>query len=335
MTYSAQDGTPMIRALFRSVAMPNGQPALSCKVYYPALYGATPFENNTGAIPAARSERPYPLAILMPGINVSPEAYGWLATALAQAGFVAVIYGWILEEMPGMVSLSPGLDINALKPDTYGQQPSATALAALLADLAAQNAAGPLAGLLDLDRILLGGHSAGGSVALMNARPDWFPGLRAVFAYGSHSKASTMLGYAPDSYLPLPAALPTLILGGSEDGVIAASAFRYGGDGTQSPDPTGPVVRSFQEALPRQQGDSYLAIVRGANHFSATWPADAATGRPFLDWPIQRPEDAIRRDLADLVSLFAKAHVADEPGAQSALRALIEDRERVQIGAIR
>lgn len=329
------DGTPMIRALFRSVAMPNGQPALSCKVYYPALYGATPFENNTGAIPAARGERPYPLAILMPGINVSPEAYGWLATALAQAGFVAVLYGWILEEMPGMVSLSPGLDINALKPDTYGQRPSATALTALLADLAAQNDAGPLAGLLDLDRILLGGHSAGGSVALMNARPDWFPGLRAVFAYGSHSKASTMLGYAPETYLPLPAALPTLILGGSEDGVIASSAFRYGGDGTAQPDATGPVVRTFREALPRAQGDSHLAIVRGANHFSFTWPADSATGRPFLDWPIQRAEDGIRHDLAELVCGFARAAVLGDTAAAAALKERLADGERIKIGESR
>lgn len=329
------DGTPMIRALFRSVAMPQGQPALSCKVYYPALYGATPFENNTGAIPAARGERPYPLAVLMPGINVSPEAYGWLATALAQAGFVAVIYGWILEEMPGLVSLTPGLDINALKPETYGQRPSATALAAVLADLAAQNANGPLAGLLDLDRVLLGGHSAGGSVALMNARPDWFPGLRAVFAYGSHSKASTMLGYPEDTLLPLPSVLPTLILGGSEDGVIAASAFRYGSGGNAEPDPTGPVVRTFREGLSSARGDAYLAIVRGANHFSATWPADGATGRPFLDWPIQWPEDAIRRDLAELVCRFGRAHAADDAESVAALKAVIDDSERVQIGAVR
>jgi predicted dienelactone hydrolase len=207
-------GQPMVRALFRSVPM-GGQPALSCKVYYPALYGATAAENNTGVIPAVRPERPYPVCLFMPGINVSPESYGWLATALAQSGIVTVLYSWILEEMPGLTSLTPGLDISALKPDVYGQRPSATALQALLADLGALNAGGPLAGLLDTQRVLLGGHSAGGSVALMNARPDWFPGLRGVFAYGSHSKASTMLGYPADTLLPLPDALPLLVLGGS------------------------------------------------------------------------------------------------------------------------
>lgn len=328
------DGKPMIRALFRSVPMP-GQPALSCKVYYPALYGATPFENNSGSIPAARSEKPYPLAILMPGINVSPEAYGWLATALVEAGFVALIYGWIVEEMPGMVSLSPGLDINALTPAEYGTRPSATALAAVLADLAAQNAASPLAGLLDLDRILLGGHSAGGSVALMNARPDWFPGLRAVFAYGSHSKASTLLGYPADALLKLPDVLPALILGGSEDGVIAASAFRYGGDGSSTPDPVGPVLRTFSEGLPSTRGDCVLAIVQGANHFSLTYPADTATGRPFLDWATTRSDAEIRADIAGLICLFAQAHVADNAAAAAALNTTLCDSARFQPVVVR
>lgn len=337
MTLSHREGAaprPMVRALFRSVAM-AGQPALSCKIYYPGLYGATPLENNTGSIPAARAEKPYPVCIFMPGINVSPESYGWLATALAQAGFVTVLYGWILEEMPGLTSLTPGLDIDALKPDTYGKRPSATALKALLADLAAQNVSGPLAGLLDLQRILLGGHSAGGSVALMNACADWFPGLRGVFAYGAHSKASTMLGYPADTLLKLPDALPLLVLGGSEDGVIASSAFRYGSDGSSAPDPTGPVERTFHEGLGSARGDSYLAILRGANHFSATFPADGATGRHYLDWPIQRAGTEIRNDLVQLISLFARAHVADEGVAQDELKTLLKDSGRIASAGVR
>lgn len=326
----------MVRALFRAVAMPGPAPhnVLSTKVYYPALYGATHAEKNTGALPVAPADRPYPVAILMPGINVSPEAYAWLATALAEAGFVAVIYGWIVEEMPGVVSLSPGLDIAALAPAEYGTRPSATALAALLADLAAQNQAGPLAGRLDTARILLGGHSAGGSVALLNARPDWFPGLRAVFAYGAHSKASTLLGYAADTYLKLPDALPTLVMGGSEDGVIAASAFRYGGDGG-TPDPVGPVVRTFEQALGSTRGDGHLAILEGANHFSPCWPADPATGRPFLDWPETRPGADLRADLAALVTAFARCHVAEDAAARPRLAALLGDRNRVRRAATR
>lgn len=328
---------PMVRALFRAFPVPGQASPCSvfAKVYYPALYGATPLEINTGSLPAARPAAPYPVAVLMPGINVSPESYGWLATALAQAGFVSLTYGWILEEMPGLVSLSPGLDVGALSPQAYGSRASATALRAVLDDLAALNQAGTLAGLLDLSRVLLGGHSAGGSVALLNARPDWFPGLRAVFSYGAHSKASTMLGYPPDTLLPLPDALPKLILGGSEDGVIAASAFRYGHDGAQQPDPVGPVARTFQEGCSSTRGDCYLAILRGANHFSMCWPADAATGRPFLDHAVTRPDAEIRADLATLVTCFARAHVADDAAAKTELKAVLKDSSRVQQSAIR
>ena len=318
----------MTRALFRSVAVPGVDgPELSLKVYYPALYSGDLTERNTGLLPPDSDSGPYPVAILMPGINVAPESYGWLARALVGAGFVAITYGWVLEELPGLPALTPGLDVTALVPDTYGNRASATALQALLDDLQAQNADGHLAGLLNTDRILLGGHSAGGSVALMNARPDWFAGLTAVFAYGAHSKASTMLGYAVDTVLALPDALPTLIMGGSRDGVIAASAFRYG-DEDGNPDPIGPLRRTFDEGLSSGRGDCHLAIVAGANHFSPCWPADPATGRPVLDWETERDDGEIRGDIAKAVSLFARANVVDDSNAAGKLKRLLTERER-------
>lgn len=326
----------MVRALFRAIETPAGfaeSTSLYCKVYYPALYGGTQIEKNTGALPAAQSGAPYPVAILMPGINVSPESYGWLARSLTAAGFVSVIYGLTAEEMPGMVALSPGLDVTAMTPDKYGQKPSATLLTTLLDDLQRQNEEGPLAGLLDLDRILLGGHSAGGSVALMNANPEWFPGLKAAFAYGSHSKASTMLGYEPDTVLDLPSQIPLMILGGSEDGVIAASSFRYDGDESgeaqpQKGDPVGPLQRTFDEAIHRNEGDCYLAVVTGANHFTFAWPADPATGRPFLDWPETRPSEELRNSLEGLVINFAQAFVCGDEKAKSALDGTITNHDQ-------
>lgn len=329
-------GVPMVRALFRSIPVPGeGLPAITARLYYPAVYTGSDIENNTGALPAAPAASPWPVAILMPGINVGPESYGWLAVALAKAGFVTLSYGWILEEMPGLIAQTPGLDIAALKPESYGQQPSATALAVLMQALANENSAGPLAGRLDLNNILLGGHSAGGSVALFNARPDWFPGLKAVFAYGAHSKASTLLGYAADTVLALPKDLPTLVMGGSEDGVIAASAFRYGDDGSQSPDPIGPLRRTFNEGLARDRGDTHLAILRGANHFSACWPQDGSTGRPFLDWPETRDGEAIRQDMAQLVTTFARQHVGGDAAAAREFDRLLQDDSRLSLTATR
>ena len=331
-----QAGSQMVRALFRSIKSPiEGWPDLSAKVFYPAVYTGSDMERNTGALPIRPGQQRYPLAILMPGINVSPEAYSWLAIALTEAGFVTTVFGWIVEEMPGMVALSPGLDISALSPDDYGQRPSANALSAVIELLRNMNEDGPLAGRLDLDNILLGGHSAGGSVALFNARTDWFAGLKAVFAYASHSKASTMLGYPADTVLPLPTDLPTLILGGSEDGVIAASAFRYGDQGQETPDPVGPLKRSFEEGLNSQRGDSYLAIVQGANHFSLCWPQDSTTGRPFLDWPETRDNSEIRQDLTDIITQFARAYVADDTSAREQLQSKLSDASSVTYSASR
>ncbi len=305
---------------------------LQLKVYYPAVYTGTPEQKNTGLLPAAPSDTARPVAILMPGINVAAESYGWIARGLAEAGFVAITYGWIAEEMPGLPALTPGLDIAALAPDRYGKSPSATALQALLDDLHRMNSSGPLSNQLDPGRVLLGGHSAGGSVALLNANPEWFSGLQAVFAYGSHSKASTMLGYPPDTYLNLPSAIPTLILGGSEDGVIAASAFRYG-QGDAPPDPVTPLMQTFSQALSRRQGDSHLALVRGANHFSFCDPADPATGRPFLDWPTTRDDGEIRRDIRALVCDFARARVCFDADAERRLGALLADGARISVSA--
>lgn len=226
-----------------------------------------------------------------------------------EAGLVAVTYGWICEELPGLPALSPGLDVAALKPDTYGTRASATALQPLLDWLRSANTQGPLAGLLDLDRVILGGHSAGGSVALMNADPDWFPGLRGVWAYGAHSKASTMLGYPEDTVLPLPGKLPTLVLGGDQDGVVASSAFRYGATDGTAPDPIGPLQRAVDEGLEQARAAAELRIIAGANHFSACHPADSATGRPFLDWPCTRDGAEIRQELATVITEFAVSAV--------------------------
>lgn len=329
----------MVRALFRPVAAPGGKGALSAKVYYPALYGGSVLEKNTGLLPAARTNAgvnaPYPAAILMPGVNVAPEAYGFLAVELVNAGFVVMTYGWTVEEMPGVMSLSPGLDVEALKPGQYGTRPSATALQALIGELDAMNRSGTLAGCIDTSRILLGGHSAGGSVALFNARADWFPGVKAAFAYGAHSKASTMLGYPPEALLPLPDQLPLLVIGGSEDGVIAASAFRYGVEGTQAPDPVGPVLRTFKEAIGSARGDTHLAILKGANHFSGAAEGDGTTGRPFLDLPETRPGAEIRADLVQLVTNFARAAILGDSDARARLRTLLSDPTRVTHGATR
>ena len=211
--------------------------------------------------------------------------------------------------MPGYISLTPGLSIGALTPDHYGQEPSATAVAPILAELCGVNENGVLAGTLDLQRVVLGGHSAGGTVALLNARPDWFPGICAAFSYGAHAGAATALGYDADAMFDLPSQLPVLLMGGTRDGCIANSSERYGDTQASA---TERVERSFDEALDCDRGDCYLAIIDGANHFSLAWPEDHCTGRPFIDLPTTRDDAAIRSMLCALIVQFTRAVTRDD-----------------------
>ena len=290
------------RAVFRACEIPGANPPYdraSLKIYYPALPDDGIEQRNAGLMPADRSAAPYPVVIMMPGINVGPEAYAWLARELALAGIVTVTYCLIAEEMPGYISLTPGLDLGAITPDTWGQQASGTAIAAIIEVLRAENEAGVLEACVDVDKVLLAGHSAGGSVALFNANPDWFPQVRGAIAYGAHAGASTMLGFAENTILELPGQLPLLLIGGTNDGVMKASAHRYG-DG-DAPDR---MQQTFANGFTSDRGDSYFVEVNGANHFSLAWPVDESTGRHFLDEPEEGSGEDIRQLLANLFVTF-------------------------------
>lgn len=292
---------------------------VTMKVFYPAgtpTGKAAATSRNTGLIPANPTHAPFPIVILMPGINVGAEKYQWLAIELAQQGLVVVTFAWIAEEMPGFISLTPGFDLTALRPGTYGTKPTSPAIPAILTALTQWQADGILAGLLDLDKVVLGGHSAGGTMALQNANPAWFPTIKAAFSYAAHTMASTFLGFEAGTILPLAPHIPLLIIGGTADGVIAGSSHRYG----VKSNPTLALERTFAEAVPGGQNTAYLLLLEGANHFAMAHPPDPTTGRDFIDWPSTRPEHDHRALLADIINLFIQAHVRSRPGALTQLQ---------------
>jgi pimeloyl-ACP methyl ester carboxylesterase len=241
-------------------------------------------------------------------VNVDIASYAWLAIELAKRNNVVILFSWIAEDFPGSVSLTPGMDLNFIKPDTYGTGPSANALPAILDEVQRLNQSGLLAGSLDLNRIFLGGHSAGGTMALLNANRQWFPQVQGAFTYGAHSGASTMLGFPPAIVLPLHDC-PTLIMGGTRDGVIESSSHRYALDGNVTP--TLLLERTFREGANK---DSALVIFEGTNHFLATHPHDDTTGRGFLEQASAGSEaDANARQLLiELVDSFIQNKKLDE-----------------------
>lgn len=312
-----------VRGFFRAVKVESAKPpydTIHLKVLYPAQISGSQQQLAQGILPADSDLAPFPIVIFFGGINCEPSMYHWLAVQLAQRGMVVVTYAWIGENLPGMVSLSPGVDIAMAKPATYGTGSTALALPALLAELESLQANGILAGMLNLEQIILGGHSAGGRMALENANPRFYPQVAAAFAYGAHSAAATMLGFPPNTILPLPSDVPMLLMGGTRDGVIAANRWIYGMSGA---DPTESIRRTFEEAIAGGRDDKYLLLLEGANHFSIAYPSDSTVGSSLQDLPATQPEDAIRSLLGDAVGLFIDAHVRHKMGASQALDELL------------
>lgn len=320
MQESAPASARVARAIYRACEIPGASAPYDrvfLKIYYPALPDDGEEQRNAGVVPADRTAAPYPLLLLMPGINVGPEAYGWLACALAMQGIITVTYAMIAEEMPGYVSLTPGLDLSAITPESYGNKPSGSAIAAVLEAVKRENSAGVLEGCIDTSHSVLAGHSAGGSVALFNADPGWFPGVCGAIAYGAHAGASVALGFADNTTLGLPDKVPLLLIAGTEDGVIASSARRYGDDGQEPPDR---VRQTFEKGMNSDRGDCYLVEIAGANHFSLAWPVDESTGRHFLEEPIVGDSERVRGLLAELFAAFIHDAVAGTNGRVDAFK---------------
>ena len=183
----------------------------------------------SGLLPADPAGAPFPVVVLVSGVNVAADSYRWLAFELVEAGFVVVGYDWVGELFPGQYGLTPGVDIVAAGPDHYGERPTTPALAPVLEAVAGAQRVRPARGPA---RPRQGRRCSATPPAAPSCcsrpGPSWFPQVRAVVTYGAHTMASQMLGYPPDMLLPVPVGAPTMLIAGTDDGVVAASAIRYG-----------------------------------------------------------------------------------------------------------
>lgn len=276
------------------------------RLFYPAAPTGSDEERLTGELPPDRRGAPLPVVLVVPAVNVGSDTYRWLAVELVRRGWAVVTYNHVGRLMPGHRGLSPGIDLGALGPGQLGTRPSATAVGPVLEALAALTAAGPMEGMLDVSRVVLGGHSAGGTLALANADPGWFPGVRAVFSYGSHTVPIAALGHPPGTVLPV-GPVPALIAAGDADGVISASSDRYGsevGDPQHSP-----VAATFDSGV-RDGVAAYEVVLAGANHLLVCDPEDPTSARGFLEAPPTVDPAASRRVLVEVLGAFLGRHVA-------------------------
>lgn len=291
-----------VRAVFRAVKVADAQSpfdVIQLKIFYRALEAQTDVERNSGILPPDRRHAPFPVVIMLNGVNCPPESYQWLALELCEKGCVFVSFQWITNDLPGgMQGLTPGIDVRFMNYENYGKGATGSAIQPILDDLAKVNSEGLLKGLLDLDNVILGGHSAGGSIALMNA--GHFPQIKKAFSYGAHTQGSTILGFPPNNVCSISSEKPILMLGGNRDGVIVWSARRYG---KTDADSTLALKQTFEKAIGGTRGDRYLAIFDGANHFTFAHPKDPTTGRPFLDFEPKNDEEQ-RKIMAEMIADF-------------------------------
>ncbi len=317
-----------VQAFWKATKVENAQPlydTIQLKVFYPAL---TPDSQQTfSSYPADQAKAPFPVVILFSGVNCNLAMYEWLALKLTARGLVVILFNWLAENIPGNISLTPGVDLAALSPDVYDTVPTASALPSLLAELEQLNTFGILAGLLDLQKIILGGHSAGGRVALENANTKFFSQVAAAFSYGAHTAAPIQIGYESGTILSLPNSVPMLLIGGTHDGVIANNSSIYGIDEWATA--ATPVIRTFREAISREQGDSYLVLLEGANHFSFVDRLDSTLQVAALDFPSSQPQTQIRSIIAEVVGLFIDLHVRQQLKASKQLERLLEDNSLI------
>lgn len=303
----------IVRSIHLGFTVPDSD-AAQATLYYPADVAGIDDARLTGNVVADTAAAPWPIVILVPGINVGPDAYRWLAIRLVESGCCAVTYSTIGSLGPAGRGITPGIDMSALAPDVLGTRCSASAIAPLLEALGELDEAAAPAGHLDFEHVVLGGHSAGGTVVLHNTDPDWVPGLRRAFAYAGHTMTATALGHDEAAVVQVPSRVPVLLLTGSNDAVIAASRDRYRSDDAAHD----PVGRTFHEAIARDENDSWLVELTDGNHFSICDPVDETSGRSFLE-PELRADDAdVRSLLGDLIVAFVTgadlAAVVDTPG---------------------
>jgi len=286
--------------------------------YYPAGDGDR--VDAVGTRPVDASFGRLPLVIVLPGMNTELTYYRWLAIALARRGFVVMTSSLVSEVPPNTYGITPGVDITAVKPDTFGTRPVGRALPALLRHAGDLNAEGPLAGALDLDNVALFGHSAGGTVALESANAAFFPEIKAVVSYASHTMASTVFGWPVGTVLPLSGDAAVMLFSGTQDGLVAASARWYGEEGSVDP-----IARTF-DTLPttERSAGSWLVALDGANHFSVLQPQDQMWPRADEDWEATISAEVTEDFMGAAICLFLRQHLQRDVGAASELSALIE-----------
>jgi hypothetical protein len=318
---SAATSAPAVQRLVRALRVPGATAPYDTahvSVFYPAL---TETIDPIGTLAPDPAAAPYPVLIWFPGNSTDPAYYSWLAERVARTGVAVVTFTHLAVIPPNVYGISPGVDLDVARPDTFRTAPMALLLRPLLDLLAEVNASdGPLQTQLALDSVLIGGHSAGGTVVLNSASHEFFPELRGAISYAAHTMASTMFGWEPGTVLPLTGDVPVLMFAAGQDGLVA-KASRWYGEGDERPDPIARTFATLPDGAVRER--SRLVALPGANHFSVCFPYDGGLPRLRDDLPATVDEESVRTLVADAIIEFLHACLSDDDAALGRLDVLL------------
>lgn len=280
-----------VRAVYDAVTVPgvqNPYATAHLAVHYPAVDADG--DAQLGIVqPVAPS---LPVVLFAGNFNCPPELYAWLAKRLAASGTAVVTWTWVTPLFGGRAGLNTGIDLSAVTPETFGTRIPSVLLPAILDALPMVADIGPV---LDLSRVVLGGHSAGGTMALLCS--SW---LKApAFSYGGHTRTQVPQGFGADHYLPLGEGPPLLLLGGREDGIGDAIALAQTGKDSGGH----PMELTAVRAVPPGRSCE-VALLDGANHYSICEAYDGTSGRGYLEAQATGDQDLVRDQIARRITAF-------------------------------
>jgi predicted dienelactone hydrolase len=336
-----------------------GEPPLRTYLWYPArqdsppgamsyAYGMKVFGGDSPvalASYAGRARRdappdlalgPYPVVILSPGFAIGATSYAWLAEHLASHGLVVVA-----------IEHAEALDPSGLWRATVARP---GAIGAVLDHVQEQARTGTFAGLADMQRVAVVGHSYGGYTALAAAGARLDTGRMAAICERAYATADPVT-FLCDALLPRVGDMASLA--GLADPpwalwpswsdpridaavALAGDAVMFGEAGLAevsvpvmtiggTMDVDAPFDWGTRLAYERSGGDRQVEIgLEGAEHLVFTGPCETSRrflrilSQPFCTDPAWQKERA-HAVVGHFVAAFLRAELADDAAAARAL----------------
>eukprot|EP00210_Caulerpa_lentillifera_P002780 g2656.t1 len=276
-----------------AVAYLNNPDALSHKsAHMKILFPSS--GNFIGLSASPKEGPPYPVIIFPPGALVESNRYQWLGEELVVHTGVAFVTYDQMGNFNGTDFL-----LSVVSDNSTGVRGSSI-IKVILDKLIEFNNTGTLAGRLDLDRIILGGHSSGGSLALFTGNKEFLPSCIGVFTYGTHTADLSPRAVPPVSIRPIPGNVPLLLMVGTHDGVIQRTRSLHD---TQWENSTVLVRRMYQEGLEPGRPACYVAL-DGANHMAILNPEDFTLPNTARDFALTRPKKLVEQVLSHVITKF-------------------------------